>query len=677
MTKPSPLLAAGDVAWAFPEGPKVYVFDTETNGLLDEATKLHSLVIRDFRSGELVLSWGSGRDEVCFGTNAAASVLDGADYLVAHNGYKFDFPILRKLCGWKPRDGQILIDTLPMCRLIYSFLDDLDSSLVKTGKLPGNLFRSHSLQAWGIRLGQWKGDYSDVMKERGLDPWEKWSEEMQEYCEQDTVVNVALLQRLLSRPYSARAVDLELEVAQICAQMEFNGFPFDEAQGASLFAELSGIRAKVERELLDQFGSWWEGGSETTPARPRRVFTAHDEGVPVNRGSKKTPVLLRGFYTAYADDAPYTPITRVAFNPASRAQIAKRLIQVRGWSPTEFTDSGQPKVDESVLKTLPWPEAKALARFFLVDKRVGQLANGNQAWLKVVRGGRIHGSINPNGAVTGRATHSYPNVAQVPSVKVKETKRGDGSTDKEVLWGEPGEWGADCRALFTAPKGHTLIGADLSKLELLCLAHYLGRYDKGRYTQIVLSGDPHVDMQNNAGVDTRSKGKTLNYCLIYGGGDVKLGLTADPLLDNAAARARGRQIRSRIMSRFTGYADLVRGCQSASKRGFMFGLDGRRVHVRSEHSALNTLLQGAGALIAKRWMVELDQMLHTWGWTHGVDWSLHAWLHDELQFSVRPQDVERAKEAAIEAASRAGKWFNLRVPILAEAKHGSTWQATH
>jgi DNA polymerase I-like protein with 3'-5' exonuclease and polymerase domains len=307
------------------------------------------------------------------------------------------------------------------------------------------------------------------------------------------------------------------------------------------------------------------------------------------------------------------------------------------------------------------------------------LGNGKNAWLKLVSASdnAIHGGINPNGAVTGRATHSKPNVAQTPSVEVKEEKQTDGSILKTILCGEEGSWGADCRELFTAKPGWQLVGADLSKLELLCLAHFLARYDGGKYTEVVLSADPHVYMQNAARVDTRYKGKTLNYALVYGGGDLKLGHTADPMLPEKAKILRGRQIRSTIMRNFTGLKELTEVVKLRADKGFLYGLDGRFVKIRHKHAALNTLLQSAGALIAKQWIREFVKLMDSAGMVHTKDWFLHAWVHDEMQFSVPPALVGMAEVLAIDAAAAAGEYFNLRVPILAEAKHGNNWKETH
>lgn len=655
-------LLPGDVPWALPEGP-CYIVDIETDGLPDVYTRVHSLVVRDGRSGAVVFSMG-GPSGVA--PRDAELALAGASSIVAHNGFKFDFGALRDLLGWRPSEQQLCLDTLPLSRLVFSDIKSMDGDLLRKGVLPGKLFGAHSLKAWGYRLGEHKGDYQEEFQ--GDDPWARWSPEMQSYCEQDTQVTWALLQRILRVPTSARAVELELGAARICAGMEAAGFPFDRRLAEATVADLCVLRASLESQVRRELKGWWrpEVTEPVTPKKPRRQFLEHDLGLPVNRATKKAPDWRTGYFLEWSPDAPWTPMEWVEFNPGSRDQVAEFLKRRYGWEPEELTEGGKPKVDETTLGKLPWPEAKLLSRLFLVSKRLGQAAEGDQAWLKALKpDGAVHGAINPNGAVTGRATHFSPNIAQVPSVKL----------DKEgkVLLGEPGEWGFESRSMFRAPEGRVLIGADLSKLELLCLAHYTAYFDGGEYREIVLSADPHVFMQTAAGLPTRGGGKTMNYALVYGAGDAKLGSIAEPSAADQRKRQLGGQLRARVMKNFRGLGQVTEHLQSRVKQGWLFGLDGRRVTIRSQHAVVNTLLQSAGALVSKRWLIELETLCRE----HGIGWLLHAWVHDEVQFSVLPEHVEKAKELAVEAAARVGRYFKMNVPILAEAKHGRTWADTH
>lgn len=658
-----------DTPWAVPEGP-CYVLDIETDGFADVYTRVHSLVIREGRSGALLWSLG-GPSGVC--PSEAADKLSGAASLVAHNGFGFDFDALRDLLGWQPRPNQVLLDTLAIARVVFPDLKDTDGALLQTGKLPGKLFGRQSIEAWGYRLG-----HAKVGTE--IEDWSTWTPLMQARCESDTAVNQLLLQKLLSRPTAARAVELELAATQVCGSMVRTGFPFDLELAQSVLAELVTLRAKIESQVRAELRGWWrpEVTEPKYPTKPRRQFLEHELGLPVNRGTKRAPDWRTGYFLEWDPERPWTPMEWVEFNPTSRDQVAEFLKRRYGWDPVELTDSGKPQVDEAVLAKLPWPEAKLLSRLFLVSKRLGQLAEGKEAWIGHRRAdGRIHGSIDPSGTITSRAAHFAPNLGQVPAVKVREDKDAAGGVTKVLLAGEKGEWGLESRSMFTAPRGRVLVGADLSKLELLCLAHYTAPFDKGEYREIVLSGDPHVYMQKAAAVDTRAKGKTTNYAFLYGAGDRKLGSIADPTAAASKQAQLGKALRARVLKNFAALGSLTRAIGPRVSLGYLFGLDGRRIHIRSPHSALNTLLQSAGALISKRWLVELRDLFREKGLELGEGWQLHAWIHDECQFSVLPEHVALAEEVAIQAAANAGRYLKLHVPILAEAKHGPNWAATH
>lgn len=662
-----PPLAPGREPWRLPEQGVTYVVDLETDGLLDVARTIHAVVVRDFRSGDLVVSLGGPA-----GVRAEeiGQALETADALVAHNGYRFDYPILERLAGWTPRPGQLLLDTLPLSRLIYSHLGDrkhpdprdIDAPLVKSGQLPQNLYGSHGMEAWGYRLGYQKvgADIAD---------WSVWTPLMQERCESDSAVNLRLLQLLASKPFSSDAVELELGVARLCAKLELTGFPFDTQLAEKVTGELCVSRAQLEAQIRSELCGWWKAAEKVTPPKSRRSFAEHPEGAVVNRGTRKTPKLVPGWNWEYTEGAEFTPVEWNVLNPSSGPQVVEYLGRLRNWQPEEYTPKGHAKVDEKTLGKLPWPEARLLCKYLTVRKRLGQIAEGNKAWLKVVNNGRIHGGINPNGAVTGRATHSEPNLAQVPRINL----------DKEgnVLHGEAGGWGWECRSMFRAPPGMVLVGADLSKLELLCLAHYLSAYDSGAYAEVVLSGDPHVYMQQQAGVDTRAKGKTLNYAFLYGAGDEKLGSTAEPHASAQEKRRLGRALRARVLSNFRALGNLTQALAPKAEQGWLYGLDGRHIPVRHKHAVVNTLLQGAGAAVAKAWMVELKRGMAATGIPLGRDWHLLAWVHDEVQFAVHPEDAEEAQRIAVGSAAAAGRFLKMRVPILAEAKSGPHWASTH
>ena len=608
------------------------IFDIETNGLLDSLTVIHSLVLRDADTGELVASCArvthdSRYSPICYGVK----LLTEADEIIGHNVIKFDLPAIQKVYPSFAPQGRVT-DTLVCSRLIWSDIADRDYALVKKGTLPSRLTGSHSLEAWGYRLGVLKGDFGKATHNtKSGDAWAVWSQEMQTYCEQDTEVTLALWRRVGAKDYSPQAIDLEHQFASIMAKQERHGFAFDKEAAQALYVSLVERRLSLKRELQEAFP-------------PKQVET-----VFIPKVNNKT----RG----YVKGVPITKVETVEFNPSSRQMIAERL-KALGWQPEEFTDTGIPKVDETILSKLDYPEAKLLAEHFLVEKRIGQLAEGDQAWLKLERKGRIHGSVNTNGAVTGRCTHSNPNVAQVPRV---------GSA-----------YGKECRSLFTVRPGYSLVGADLAGLELRCLAHYMARYDDGAYGKVLLEGDIHTENQKAAGLETRNQAKTFIYAFLYGAGDEKVGSIVEPSADPDRKKAIGRKLKTRFLNQTPALKRLREDVGAAvDKKGHLRGLDGRLLHVRSSHAALNTLLQSAGALIAKQATVIAYEDLCTLGYAWGKDFAFVAHVHDEVQVEARKEIAEDVGRTIVAAMRKAGEFFAFRCPIDGEFKIGGNWAETH
>lgn len=434
------------------------LFDIETDGLLDTLSKVHCLVTLDTSTGTTRRFRGDSiRTE-------GLPYLASSPSIGGHNVIKFDLPALEKMYGWEyPGD---IYDTLVISRLGFADIKDGDLKKYKKGSFPGKLIGSHSLKAWGYRLGELKGTYAEDTP----DCWAEWSQEMEDYCEQDVHVTHKLYQTLQQKGISPLAVWLEHEFCKIIARQEQRGVGFNRPAAEELLVELLDQREQAGRKLKEIFGSWQV---ELKPLIPKRdnAKLGYKVGVPV-----------RKFKT-------------VEFNPASRDHIATCLIKRHGWKPTEFTDGGKPKVDEKIISKLKYPEVPMILDYLLLDKRLGQLSEGDNAWLKMDRNGRIHGSVNTGGAVTGRCTHSFPNLAQVPAVKSK--------------------YGAECRALFTPTPGMVLVGCDAAALELRCLAHYMARWDNNKYGETVVNGkqsegtDIHTVNQKAAGLPTRDTAKTF------------------------------------------------------------------------------------------------------------------------------------------------------------------------
>ena len=577
-------------------------FDLESNGLLDTIDRIHCIGILNLDSGDYR---GYKPDEV----DSALLRLSKADEIIGHNIINYDIPAIQIVKpGWNTEAK--ITDTLILSRLIYSDLkrEDWDASR----DMPKRLYGSHSLAAWGHRLQNHKGDYTGG--------WESWSEEMHEYMEQDVRLTAHLYGIFDVDKVSERAIELEHQVAWITESIGNAGWTFDEVKAGELFAELAARRQELDSELQDLFEPWEV--SETIVPKVNNKKLGYQKGVPFEK--RKT----------------------VYFNYMSRRQIEFCLRRKYGWKPKLLTNDGHAQIDDVVLANLPYPEAKRLSEIFLIQKRIGQLAEGKQAWLKKVeKDGKLRHRIISGGCISGRASHVGPNLAQVPSVR------------------QP--YGKQCRELFTVQPGYSLVGSDLSGLELRCLAHFLN--DGGAYAKEILSGDIHTANQQAAGLDTRDQAKTFIYTLIFGGGDAKLGQVV------GSSPTAGRKLRDNFFKAVPAFKELKTQLGVASEKGWIYGLDKRRLKVRSQHSVMSTLIQSAGAVLCKQWLVEIDHAIKE----ANLDAQVIAWVHDEVQIQVKKGDEDVVGDIARRAAKKAGEAYSFRCPIEAEYAHGRTWRDTH
>jgi hypothetical protein len=521
-----------------------------------------------------------------------------------------------------------VMDTLVLSRLIHPDLYESDQKRIKRGTLPQRLSCRHSLEAWGYRVGENKAEYTG-----GFD---EWNPEMESYCEQDVETLHKLWVFLNVSAYDPRAVEIEHKVQQIIFRQEQYGFLFDHAKAVALQTKLVAHRAGLQETIAETF-------------HPR--FLRDGDVKPVKVNNKKL---------GYVAGTVRQPVAYTEFNPSSRDHIASWFKHLYGWKPVDFTADGKPKVDEDVLTSLPYPGASLLAEYLMVVRRLGQLAEGNEAWLKRVGDdGRMHGSIITNGAVTGRMTHAKPNMGQVPAVH--------------------SPYGPECRELFIASPGKVLVGGDASALELRGLAGYMARYDNGAYIKTVTEGrkadgtEIHYVNQKALGIDSRDAAKTWFYAFIYGAGDEKLGL----ILKASSKVSAGRASRKRFLTNLPALGKLVLAVQAKTKKGKSIrGLDGRVIPIRAQHSALNTLLQSAGAIIMKKALVILDDSLKS-KYIPGEDYEFVANVHDEWQIECNPEHAEHIASLAVTAMEEAGKFFKFPCPITGEARIGRNWRETH
>lgn len=589
---------------------KSILFDLESNGLIKEVTKVHCIALLDTETGE---QWSYKYDEI----EKALEELYDADVLVGHNIIGYDFPVLKKLYNWNYRPGTRIIDTLVTARLLQPNIKKDD--ITRIG-FDSKLIGSHSLKAWGQRLGVPKADY-----EGG---WEEWNEDMHSYMEQDVRTTFRLLRHLKPWDYPPIPFALEHQVAEIVTLMQQEGWTFDQAKAHELYVTLVKRRDELEKALKEKFGQWEEVDKVLIPKRDNKKL-------------------------GYLKGVPVTKMKMVVFNPNSRHHIEKKLKEA-GWEPTEFTESGRAKLDEPILSRINQPEAQLLVEYLLVSKRLSQIGDGDGAWLRLVEtDGRIHGTINSGGTVSGRASHHSPNVSAVPANRAP--------------------YGKECRACFTVPKGWKLVGADFSGLELRTFAHYLSHFDEGKYTKVVCEGDVHTHNKNLAGLQTRDQAKTFIYALLYGASSRKLGVIC------GLSEKDGARLKARFMAQMPAYAKLIEVVTIACDKGYINGLDGRYLHIRSQHSALNVLLQGAGAILCKQWLVSFYNQMCAKGYIHGYDgdYVIAGWIHDEIQVACKEEIADTVGKLLVKQAKSAGEPFNFKVPLDSNYVIGNNWSETH
>lgn len=446
---------------------RTLIFDLESDNLFYDITKVHC--IRAYHLEEKKMLRFDRDNEPMF--KGIQELNDGL--LVGHNIVNFDIPALMKLYPkfkWKNRE---VFDTMLMSKLVCADIVITDIKLMKDGILPAKLYASHSLKAWGYRLGYHKGTYATDSEAE--DVWAEYSKEMANYCEQDVKVTVKLYHHILKRieenevPQSA--IDIEHKFAHLMARQEHYGVLFDIEKATRLEETLRKEQITLLDALQSQFKpKWFTDGKVKEAKRSSRRKIVH-------------PITGRPDWqtTNYVEGAKYQDIKYTEFNPASGAHIIRWLTEDYGWIPSEFTEAGTPKTDADTLEKLDIEGIETLQRYLMVNKRLTQLIDGKQSLMNNVKSdNRIHGHVDSLGAVTRRCTHNSPNLAQVPANTI--------------------EYGSDFRSLFKAPNGRIIIGADASGLELRVLAHYLYIYDKGEYGEVVLNGDVHWKNTEDAGL---------------------------------------------------------------------------------------------------------------------------------------------------------------------------------
>lgn len=580
------------------------VFDIETDGL--NPTVIHVMVAKEV---------GVKGNYIIRGPKAFAKFAPKVSKWIAHNGTGFDCKVVENLWGYKiPLSKQV--DTLVLSRLF--------NPMRKGG---------HSLKSWGIRLDEYKGEFND---------WSQYSEEMKQYCKQDVKVTELVYQELLKEgsKFSQASIDLEHQVHAIMCEQEANGFQLDTELAQEIYTTCLAKTNRIERDIKEFMVPI------AVPVKEVNLKYKKDGSIFANQ-------LLEGCNV----QGDYTKIIWEEFNLASQPQINKRLNRL-GWKPTVKTKGGDSyKICPENLATIPdtAPQAvKGLKTWKVLETR-WKLAS---EWLQGSQvDGRVHGQVITPGAVTHRAAHRGPNMANIPSVPHGK----DG-----ILWKMDGLYAAECRQAFTVPEGKLLVGTDAAGIQLRVLAHYM---NDPVYTEQVIDGDIHTFNMNALGrfCKDRPTAKTFIYAFLLGAG---VGKIAEILGCNAAQANKSMQ---NFYEALPTLKRLKSEAARAASMGWMKGLDGRILSIGSEHLALSVYLQGGETVIMRL----ANLLWYSKAKKEGLNFKQCAWVHDEWQTEVDADQAERLGELQVQAIKDAGTFFKLNCPMDGEAKIGRNWLETH
>tara|TARA_R110000824_G_scaffold98140_2_gene234284 strand:- start:1807 stop:3540 length:1734 start_codon:yes stop_codon:yes gene_type:complete len=517
---------------------------------------------------------------------------------------------------------------MPVIKKLYDI--DLSTKVIKDTLVMSRLFNpirenGHSLKTWGYVVHSPKSEQPE--------DWDSFNTDMLKYCQQDVILNERVYKRLLEegKDFEEESINLEHSVAVILKEQEDTGFEFNQEFAMQLVAELKEKMFKVKAEVQKVFKPKLVPIKEVTP-KLKKDGTLSKSGLTEEEYNQRAPTNCTRTFTRKKLQE---------FNLGSRKQIGEYLSDF-GWKPNRFTPTGQPIVDESSLaKVKNIPEASLIAEFLLLQKRIAQI----DSWiLSVQEDNRVHGFVIPNGTITGRMSHRAPNLAQVPSTSSK--------------------YGSECRSCWTVKEGYKLLGVDASGLELRMLAHYMN--DK-EYTNEITDGDIHTANQKAAGLESRDQAKTFIYAFIYGAGDAKIGSVV------GGSKRDGAKLRKSFLDNNPSLKVLRERVSQACKRGYLKGIDGRKIFIRNEHAALNSLLQGGGAIVMKRALAMLDSLIKL----NTYDAKFVANVHDEWQIEVKEDLADHIGELAVGCIEKAGEYYNMRCPLTGEYKIGGNWSETH
>ena len=634
-----------------------YVFDIEGNGYTEytiqgdgkcvpAATKVHLLCMIDTKTRK-VYTYRNNEEEDTISEGLAR--LSSADNIIGHNIYAYDLPILKRLYGWVPA-GKVF-DTIIAARLLWPDPRDHPHG--------GNSLDALSVAAGGTRKQHYTGGFS------------QWTPEMESYCEDDVRSNLDVFRWLRPKILPFRtALRLEHRVADIISHQVENGVSIDVAEAERLI-DLFEVESAECRDNLDKA---FPVIVTEQPLPKSRMYVDPETGTlyEFKKDAPKdvSPRLMPG--------PPKTKTVHQYFNPGSSKQVAHRLRDKYGWE-APLTAAGNPSVTEQTLLSLDYPEAQYLVRYNMADKRLQHLRDWVQRARESRTPGRIHPSINSQGAATSRMTHKQPNQTACPRVL---------SGPDGPVKGYAGRWGYEMRSLWKPREGWVMVGGDASGLELRLLGHALKPYDGGAYIKALLEGDIHTTNQQAGGLDTRAQSKEAAYAFFYGSGNETLGDTImhhQSLTAEQRKRYRGKRpdqvgaaYKKTFKARTKGLSQLMKWCEDQSDRkGYMRLPDGRHVPIRKSYAALNTMLQGTGGVVMKLALVYHYNSLQSCGWERDKDFAYMLNAHDEFQLECRPDIADSVGKRIVWAIEQAGRRLNIACPLTGEYRVGGSWAETH
>ena len=484
----------------------------------------------------------------------------------------------------------------------------------------------HSLRQWGVRLKNEKGEHTD---------WSKLTSDMISYCIQDVRLTDQVYKHLLScekEDFSDRSIELEHMIKHIITQQERKGFYLNEKKTHMILSEIKSKSDEILLEVRQEIKPSVRLLREVTPRYKKDGCLAATGLQSIDRPHETV-------------GGPFSMISFEPFNLGSPKQIIARMERF-GWKPVEFTEKGQAKITqrnlETVSSTAP-SSIRNLAKWKMLETRVKTM----EGWLDALApDARVHGKVFPMGAVTGRMTHAEPNLANI----VSSSK----------------PYGSALRSCWTVENvdTHCLVGMDAKGLELRMLAHYM---QDDNFISEVIDGDPHTYNQNAAGLETRAQAKTFIYALLYGAGAAKIGSIIN------GSSEQGKEIQEKFLHNVPKLGRLIEAVRRKASRGYIRGIDGRRLWIRQIRAALNTLLQGGGAIVCKQWSIYLFDEIQE----RNLDAHLVNTIHDEQQYEVRKEHAEELMEIADTTMIKTGEFFGMRLPLNADATMGMTWAETH